>query len=252
MDSNPMELLVLNANTSAAMSAALGVRARQVARTGTRITVTQPAWGPESVEGWYDAQLSAAGMLDRMATWPDPLDGLVIAGFGDVGREALRELLSVPVLDITEAAVMAAQLVGHRYGIITTVARARPLIEANLGAAGQLSRCATIRVLGIPVASVADDWEVVARRFREEAAAAVAAGADVVCLGSAALAPFAERLGALVEVPVVDGVAAAISFCEVCHHLGLRTSQIGAWAPPGDKPRPGWPVSPSGVPPLGE
>jgi allantoin racemase len=238
-----MQLLILNANTSEPMTEALGARARAVARPGTVVSATRPAWGPESVESWYDAHISAAGMLDRLATWDGPLDGVVMAGFGDVGREALREAVSVPVVDITEAAVMMALLVGHRYAIVTTLRRAQPMIEASLTAAGLASRCATVRSLDISVGAVAADPELLVRRFRDEVAVALTAGADVVCLGSAALAPLTDLLAASVEAPVVDGVAAAVALCEACHQLGLRTSPIGAWAPPLDKPRPGWPVS---------
>ena len=133
-------------------------------------------------------------MLDTMAGWAEPIDGLVMAGFGDVGRDALRQQLDVPIADITEAALIAAQLIGHRYGIVTTLDCSRPLIEASLTLAGQLGRCASIRALGVGVAAVADDIDVVAERFRVEAAAAVAEGAEVICLGSAALSVFAERL----------------------------------------------------------
>jgi allantoin racemase len=238
-----MRLVVLNANTSASMTEAIGQRARAVAGPATEIVALAPTWGPASVEGWLDAQLSATAMLDRMVGWPDHFDALVMAGFGDVGREALREVLDQPVVDITEAAVMMAQLIGHRYGIVTTHGRARSLIEASLRAAGQFERCASIRALDMPVLSVAEDWEEVGRRFRDEVGLAVGEGAEVICLGSGALAPFANALADMVEVPVVDGVAAAVALAESCHQLALSTSKVGAWATPTVKERSGWPIT---------
>lgn len=225
-----MRLVVLNANTSTAVTAELGRRAASVARPGTEVVAIQPHRGPESVQGWTDAYRSAAAMLERMTDWNEPFDALVVAGFGDVGRDALRELLDVPVVDITEAAVMAAQLVGARYGIVTTLGRMRPLIEASLAAAGQLERCASIQALELGVLSVADDPNELATRFAAAAQAAVAEGADVLCLGSGALSACADRLARLVDVPVVDAVAAGIAWAEACVQLGLRTSAAGSWA----------------------
>lgn len=242
-DATPCRILVLNANTSGDMTEALAARARAVARPGTEVVAATPRWGPAAVEGWHDAYLSAAAMLETMAAWTDPLDGVVVAGFGDVGRDGLREMLDVPVVDITEAAVMAAQYIGQRYGIVTTVERARPLIEASLAAAGQLGRCASIRALGVGVSAVAGGIEEVERRFAAESAAAVSEGAEVICLGSGALAPFADRLAAAVEVPVVDGLAAAVACSEMLHQLRLRTSTIGGWAGAASRGRPGRPGS---------
>ncbi|CAM5670461.1 Allantoin racemase OS=Streptomyces violarus OX=67380 GN=FHS41_005953 PE=3 SV=1 [Streptomyces violarus] len=46
-----------------------------------------------------------------------------MAGFGKHGREGVRELVGVPVVDITEAAAHLACLLGRRYGVVTTLAR---------------------------------------------------------------------------------------------------------------------------------
>jgi allantoin racemase len=48
-----------------------------------------------------------------------------------------------------------------------------------------------------------------------------------------------EQLG----VPVIDGVGAAVRFAEALVSLGLRTSKVGAYAPPERKEIIAWPLS---------
>ena len=48
-----------------------------------------------------------------------------------------------------------------------------------------------------------------------------------------------EQLG----VPVIDGVGAAVRFAEALVSLGLRTSKVGAYAPPEPKEITAWPLS---------
>jgi allantoin racemase len=238
-----MRLVVLNCNTSTGMTERIGATARGAASSGTDVIVIQPHWGPESVEGYYDGFVGAAAMLDRMTVFDEPIDGLVIAGFGEHGREGLRELLDVPVVDIAEAAAVMALLIGPRYGIVTTLPRACAQIRDNLRVAGLLDRCASIRALDRGVLGVDADREETQRRFIQVAARVIDDGAEVICLGSTAFTGMAERLTGELELPVVDGIAAAVQLVESCHRLGLRTSKYLTWAPPRSKVRTGWPVS---------
>src|ERR1700709_1798215 len=112
-----MRILLMNVTTTASMTETMRAAAQHVAAAGTEIVATQPAWGPVSVEGYYESYISAAAILDRLATWDgDPFDAMIWAGFGEHGREGAQELLDVPVITITEAAAMTACLLGHRYG----------------------------------------------------------------------------------------------------------------------------------------
>jgi hypothetical protein len=62
-----MEILVVNPNTTASMTAAIGRAAERVAAPGTRITAVNPETGPESIEGFYDEALAVPGLLAEIA-----------------------------------------------------------------------------------------------------------------------------------------------------------------------------------------
>lgn len=214
-----LDIVLLNANSSEDITAMLGARAREVARPGTRITAIQPSRGPGSVEGWEDAYRSAAAMLDRVADFADPFDALIMAGFGDVGREGLADAVGKPVIDVTHAGAIAAQLIGERYAIVTTTARMIPLIERSLAGSGNLGHCVEIASMGLTIPQLRAAPELGEAAFRQAALQCVARGAKALCLGSSAISDQLPAFAAASSVPVVDPVAAAVGLAEVVGSL---------------------------------
>lgn len=211
-----LRLGVLNPNTSPEVTEVLDRHARRVARAGTTVVTLRPTHGPSAVEGWSDAYRSVPGMLDRLASLEHPLDALVLAGFGDVGLEALREALAVPVVDMTEAGVATARFLGRRYGVVTTVAAMVDPIRSSLSVSGLIDRNVGVEPIEVGIAECAVR-EVVLPRLIDAAKLLVDRGAEAVCLGSAVLIPYAGALCSEVGVPVVDPLAAAIALVEsVC------------------------------------
>jgi allantoin racemase len=229
-------IVVTNCNTTRAMTEEIVRGARDAASPGTTITGLTPAWGPESAEGWLDSYLSAAAVLDTLRGYEESYDAVVMAGFGEHGREGARELLDVPVVDITEAAAHLACLLGRRYGVVTTLDRARGQIEDSLHAAGVARNCAAVVGTGLGVLDLADS-EVTVRAFLAAAERARDAGAEVLVLGCAGMTGLQEKVGAALDMPVVDGVAAAVKLAESLVGLGLTTSRTGGYAKPLPKER---------------
>src|SRR5262252_268986 len=147
-----MEILVVNPNTTASMTARIGAAAAAAASPGTRITALQPTIGPASIEGFYDEALAVPGLLEEIAKGEARrVAGHVIACFDDTGLEAARALARAPVIGIGEAAFHMASLVAGRFSVVTTLGRAIPAIEFNLLRYGLAARCARVRAAEIPV-----------------------------------------------------------------------------------------------------
>ena len=127
-----MKILAVNVNTTAAMTEQIADAARAVVREGTEIVGVTPRVGAESVEGNFESYLCAVAVMDSVATYPDAFDAVIQCGFGEHGVEGLREIVDVPVVDMTEAAAHFAMLLGNRFTIVTTLDRAVPLIEERL------------------------------------------------------------------------------------------------------------------------
>lgn len=237
-----MRILVVNVNTTASMTAAIASSARRYARAGTEILATQPDWGPDSVDTFMEGYLSAAAVVERVATFDEPFDAVVLAGFGEPGREGLRELVDVPVLDVTDSAAVLACQLGYRYSVVTTLARSIPSIEQSLRNAGILDRCASIRATDLEVLELEQDEQVTRERMIAEARRAIREDrAEVICLGCAGMAGVDKELEQALGVPVVDGVVAAVKLAESLYEYGLKTSKVGAFAAPMPKQIHGWP-----------
>lgn len=236
-------IAVVNCNTSSDMTREIAAGARSVASPGTTILGLQPSWGPASAEGFYDSFITAAAVLDLLTTLPVEVDAVVMAGFGEHGREGARELLDCPVVDITEAAAMHAMLLGHRYGVVTTLPRVRGQIEDSLLVAGLAQRCTGVEATDLGVLEVGRDHARTVAAFVAAGERAVRAGADVLVLGCAGFTAVREDLAAALAVPVVDAVSAAVATAKALLACGSRTSKVGPYAPPLVKQRTGWPVA---------
>ncbi|MFD3500328.1 aspartate/glutamate racemase family protein [Streptomyces sp. NPDC058676] len=234
-----MRVVVTNCNTTQEMTEEIVRGARAAAGPGTTVTGLTPAWGPESAEGWLDSHLSAAAVIDLLRTYDGPpYDAVVMAGFGEHGREGVRELVDVPVVDITEAAAHLACLLGRRYGVVTTLERSCGQIEDSLELAGVGRNCAAVVGTGLSVLDLGDgDPKRTETAFLAAAEQACRAGAEVLVLGCAGMTGLQRTVGEKLGLPVVDGVAAAVKLAESLVALGLTTSRAGSYAKPVPKRR---------------
>jgi allantoin racemase len=241
-----MKLLIVNPNTSSAMTEGIARAAQAVAAPGTRIVATQPSFGPLSIEGHFDETIAAAGVAEQVRAHAGPgvadaPSGIVIACFGDPGLDAAREATAAPVLGIAEAAFHAASFLATGFSVVTTMTRTCVIAEHLVQKYGFEHRCRGVHGTDIAVlaledggAGCIDDIEAAAR----EALARDHSGAIV--LGCAGMAALCATLSARLGVPVIDGVAAAVKFAEGLAALGLQTSKRGDYAQPLPKVYTGW------------
>lgn len=235
-----MKLLLVNPNTSTAMTAGIAAAARAVAAPGTEVIAVQPSFGPLSIEGHFDEAVAAAGVAEQMRHAPAH-DAAVIACFGDPGLDAAREATSAPVLGIAEAAFHAASFLATGFSVVTTMQRTCVIAERLVLRYGFERTCRGIHGTEIPVLALeACGEETVAQieRCARDALAHDRSGAIV--LGCAGMATLCQTLQQRLQVPVVDGVAAAVKFAEGLAALGLRTSKRGDYATPLPKGYAGW------------
>ncbi|MFJ9779839.1 aspartate/glutamate racemase family protein [Amycolatopsis sp. NPDC101161] len=146
-------LLVVNCNVSESITAVIDAAAGAAAPAADVVTIA-PTWGVASAEGYLDGQLASVAMLDVVRRYEEPYDAVVLAGFGEPGREAFRELLDVPVVDITDAAAHVALMLGPRFGVVTSLPRAIVQIQDSLHAAGVAANCVGVRAADLPVLEV--------------------------------------------------------------------------------------------------
>jgi allantoin racemase len=237
-----VRILLINPNTSSSVSDLIGAEARRAASGGTQIEVVTAPLGVAYIETRFEALLGAWAAANLAAEHAGAYDALVIAAFGDPGLAGIREVVDVPVVGLTEAALMSACMLGGRFSIVAISHRISAWYRECVQSHGLAERLASIRCLDQPlgdVGSVQVDHEA---RLRELCARAVDEdGADVIIIAGAPLAGLARSIRGDIPVPLVDGVSSAVRHCETLIALAPGPAQRGSYAPPPAKPNHGLP-----------
>ncbi|MCP4614852.1 MAG: aspartate/glutamate racemase family protein [Bradyrhizobium sp.] len=227
------KILIVNPNTTASMTATIAEAARAVAAAGTETVAVTSATGPASIEGFYDEAFAVPGLIQALQNAPDA-DAAIIACFDDTGLDAARTAARYPVVGICEAALVTAGQIARRIGVVTTLPRSIVPLEELVRRYGFAERAA-VTACNVPVLDLEKPGSGAREKLEAEILRALDKGADAIVLGCAGMADLAQALSKKFEVPVVDGVAAAVKQAEALAALKLSTSRRGAYASPGAK-----------------
>ena len=234
-----MKILIVNPNTSKIFTKRIDVIAQAYAEPSTEITAINPQKGPQSIEGIYDAALSAAGILEAVIPKIYGFDAFVMASYGDHPIiYALREITEKPVISIAEASMHFACMLGYRFSIITSSITWEPLLLSAVQKYGLMDRCASVMAIKLPVLALEaeDQKDIIHEICRVGRIALENDGAEVLCLGSGGMVGLHKRIEDKLNVPVVDGVLAGVKIAESLVSIGLSTSKYGGYAQPKTKP----------------
>jgi allantoin racemase len=186
--------------------------------------------GPASIQGFLDVATCVPGLLNEVVQHKE-VDAIVIACFDDTGLDAVRSLVSVPVLGIGEAAYHAASMIANKFSVITTLSRSVPGLENNLLRYGLAQKCACVRATEIPVLKLEEGDPATLDKIRLEIHASINEDkAEAIVLGCAGMADLMAQLSEEFGLPVIEGVSAGVTFAEALVNNSLRTSKIGAYS----------------------
>jgi allantoin racemase len=233
-----VRIKIVNPNTTEAFTASIELAARAVASADVEIIAVNPAMGPPSIEGHYDEAVSVIGLLDEVRRGEiEGCDAYIIACFGDPGLMAARELARGPVVGIAEAAMHLASLVSTGFSIITTLERSCGIARRLVENYGMTRCCRSVRATDLAVLDLAWPGSDARRAILAQCSRAVAEDhADAIVLGCAGMADLAADIAREIDVPVIEGIAAAVKLVEALLSLGLRTSKKGDLGSPRTKP----------------
>lgn len=205
-------LLIINPNTSAAVSDLLQVHAQNMAGPRVRVRTVTARFGAPYIACEASYTVAGHAVLDA---WAAALaqdeaapDAVLIGCFGDPGLLALRESCAVPVSGLAEAAFNEAARHG-RFAIVTGGPRWKPILERLAHTLGHGAALAGIHAVAPTGAQLAQDP--VAAHILLAQACRQAVGefrAQAIILGGAGLAGLAAAIQPHVEVPVIDSVLA--------------------------------------------
>ena len=237
-----MRLLLINPNTSDSVSELIRSEARRAASPDTEVSVLTAPFGVAYIETRFEALIGAYATATLAAEHHARHDAIVVAAFGDPGLAGLREALPIPVLGLTESALMSACMLGQRFSIVAISRRITAWYRECVAANGLIDRLASIRHLDQPLADIGRVQDDHTARLKALCERAVDEdGADVIILAGAPLAGLARSIKDELPVPVVDGVSSAVRHAETLFSLNPQPATRGSFAPPPIKPNKGLP-----------
>jgi allantoin racemase len=232
-----MRILLLNPNTSVELTDIMADVARAAASPGVVIDAITAPRGVPYIATRAEALIGGAVALEMLAEREGQFDVAIMAAFGDPGLGGAREMMEKPVIGLAEASMLTACMLGGRFSVVSFSPTLGPWFAECVEQHGLRRRLASIRLLDSPfsaVGAVRDEKETLlvelARRAVEED------GADVIVLAGAPLAGLAARVRERIEVPVIEGVAAAVGQAELLVGLNVRKAVKGAYRRPAPKP----------------
>lgn len=215
-----MHLLLINPNTTTAITDLVLAEARKVARPSTTLMAVTGRFGARYVASRASFAIACHAALDAYAEHAaDPVAEcpavVVLACFGDPGLLALKELAPQPVVGMAEASCLAAAARGGRFSIVTGGERWRPMLIEFVASMGLGDRLASVETVAPSGADIARDPDGALDLLTEACtSAARSQGAETVILAGAGLAGIASRISPRVPVPLIDSLAAVIDRAE--------------------------------------
>ena len=228
-----MRLLVVNANTSQFVTDRIAAEALQAAGPGSEIKAVTGEFGARIIGTRAENAIAAHAMVDLMARNAGGCDAALIAVSYDTALDASRQLLTIPVVGMTEAALLTACMLGGKTGVVTLGSAGLPMYQELVAHYGLAGRVAGWGVIDRATAFSPGDTAELDRLLVAEAKRLVEqAGAETVVLSGAVMAGVPRRLQAQVPVPLIDGIACGVRQAELLARMKLPKPTAGSYAAP--------------------
>ncbi len=200
-------VLVINPNTTAAVTDRV-VSACAAAQPQLRWDGVTAAFGAPYIASEASYTVAGHAVLEAYDRHFAAHDVVLIACFGDPGLMALRELAAVPVLGLAESSFAAAAALG-RFSVVTGGTAWGPMLQRfarmhQLDA--QLCGIHTVELTGAQIAAHPQQATDLLCAACDQG---IAAGAQHILIGGAALTGLAVELQPRFAVPLLDNVVLA-------------------------------------------
>jgi allantoin racemase len=201
-----LRLLIVNPNTSAAVTRWLAEEARRVAGEHVEVVAVNAPSGLSAIQT-PDELLQAVQVVVVAIEGHADADAAIIGAFGDPGLMEARARLAIPVVGLGEAGLRAAAD-GRRFSIVTLGASMRTPLVQRVQLLGLEERLTEIRILSMSIPDMIANREA----YYDALADAVRACAgDAVLLGGAPLAGLGAKMTEKTGAIVLDGVEASVT-----------------------------------------
>lgn len=199
--------------------------------------------GPVSIECEYDEAMAVPYTVKNAILAEEAgSDAIVIDCFGDPGLQAVREVLSIPVVGPGQASMSMANQLGHSFSVVTVLDSVVPMIKNAAVQYGLGRKLSSVRSVGIPVLEIEDDLERLHTALSVASLRAIQEdGAHTIVLGCTGFTGCADAISKFLleetelHIPVIDPLPTAVATAVAISRLNLRSSEK-TYMKPRDKP----------------
>jgi len=232
-----VKILVINPNSSKDMTTHIRAELVRIKRADSEVTVVATVGAPAAIESARDVAQAVPLLLKRVEQAnKEDYDAIILACFSDPGLQAAREVSDILVLGIEEATLHVAAMLGHKFTILTPLAKRIPTKEREVRACGLESALASVRALGLTISETDTDPErTKARILRVARCAMEEDGAEVIVLGCAGMVGYAKDVENKLGLIVLDPTTVTLKVCEGLGEVGIRHCKHALYATPPHK-----------------
>jgi allantoin racemase len=218
---------------------------KKVAREDTEVEVHHVKHSSYMVGFTYLEMLNNVWLIDGIIeAEKQGYDAAIIGCGNDPGLQQARQAVDIPVVGPTEAGMLLACMLGHRFGVITVADELVPMCDRNIRNYGLEWRATSpVRVYNLGddpmkgLFDMIDDPKVINPQFEELCHACIEDGAEVIVPACCGLSPATSLLGYKevpgTGVPVIDVTQAAVKMAETLvdlkRSIGLGKAQKNAY-----------------------
>lgn len=180
--------------------------------------------GPDELDCNTDEAFAAAEMVkESIRAQKEGYDAIVIYCFSDVGIDAIRENVRIPVIGPGEISLAAASMLCNRFTVLTSESINIPRTYRRLMRNGiAREKMASVRALDIPIGELRSNPKATEEYLRAVCKKAVEEDrADGIILGCLGMAGYGKRIESELPVKVIDPAFIAVAYAEMCVRTGL-------------------------------
>ncbi len=190
--------------------------------------------GPASIESEFDDRLASPWVLDEVKrAETEGYDAVFVSCMGDVGINAARELVNIPVIGPFQACAAIAMTLGDRFSVVTILDNLKNIFLRKAREYGVGENLASVRSIDVPVLELDNRRPQVVSAIASESKKAVKEdGADSIILGCTGFVGLAREVQDKVGVPVLDPTPISVKLAELLVSSNLSHSRVAYHTPP--------------------
>lgn len=206
-----MRLLVYNPNANQDLTAALARGARKLLEPADALQTATSSSGEAFIGSEASIAAAKAALQNELPRHARECDVVLLACFGDLGVDELRQQLQRPIISLSDAFFAIAPFLGRRIGLLTT----SPFWAHRLALDARKRDAAHWIVETRVLAPSKDEAPASLAAWCRSQMSDIKRGgqSDAVVLGGAKLIALAPELASERSLPLIDPLAAAIGLC---------------------------------------